>query len=196
MTNITLKGDGTEETGEIIINILVSLGGNNLYKLSGMSDNHYFIDTNNVICYSFELPIIYKFIDIGDFIINSKNVIFYGRAIYEDGYKIFNILENLGGINKLNIHDFGGFFYYIDSNNIITYSKKIPNNYFQVDIDEYLLIKENKKVEFHNIKNIDIDSLFDDITKMENIMKNFNDDINNKISDIKKRIQKILIDKQ
>lgn len=125
-----------------------------------------------------------------------KNTAFKGDGTEETGKIIINILVSLGGINKLNIHDFGGFFYYIDSNNIITYSKKIPNNYFQVDIDEYLLIKENKKVEFHNIKNTDIDSLFDDITKLENIMKNFNDDINIKISDIKKRIQKIIIDKQ
>lgn len=69
----------------------------------------------------------------------------------------------------------------------------------KIDIDSclpesYTLIGNNNNNT--TVPTNDIDSLFDDITKLQNIMRNFNDDINIKISDIKKRIQKIIIDKK
>jgi len=60
-TKVAFQSDGTIETGKLIINYLVELGGINEDLFNGNSKNwHYFIDINNVINQNYSLPKKYK----------------------------------------------------------------------------------------------------------------------------------------
>ena len=62
MNKISLQSDGTIETGKKIINYLETLGGVNLYKLSGAgvrsvgSGAYYYIDSSNIIRSDYSIP--------------------------------------------------------------------------------------------------------------------------------------------
>lgn len=69
MKNICFKSDGTKETGEKIINTLISLGGVNYYTLEGtLRGNVYYIDYNNVIKDANYIPNDYTLLDIHTYI--------------------------------------------------------------------------------------------------------------------------------
>ena len=115
-----------------------------------------------------------------------KNIAFKGDGTDETGKIIIKELQKLGGVHTGSYYGNGISYYFINNKNKIDYNDFLPESYTLIDINNY-----NTSVPTNVI-----DSLFDDITKLENIMKIFNDDINIKISDIKKRIQKIINDKQ
>ena len=60
--NVAIKGDGTPETGNRIINYLEGLGSMNSNCLKGGLAVYYFINDKNEICSRYNLPAGYELI--------------------------------------------------------------------------------------------------------------------------------------